>query len=121
MALTQAAVYRMLSALSGTASGNPITHMSIHSADPGTGGTSQIGTRVAVSFSAPSGSGPYSLVTSAQVQFTNIAANTTVTHVGFWDALTTGNFMGSADVTDELFSNTGTYTVTSATIQISGS
>jgi len=48
----------------------------------------------------------------------DVPGGTTVKYVGIWDAQSGGNFMGSADVTDETFANQGTYTVTSAQIDL---
>lgn len=47
----------------------------------------------------------------------DVPASTTISFVGFWN---TGGtvFYGSADVTDETFANAGTYTLTSATLDL---
>lgn len=44
----------------------------------------------------------------------DIPAGTTVTHVGFWDAASAGNFLGYKAITAETFSNAGTLTVSDA-------
>jgi hypothetical protein len=47
----------------------------------------------------------------------DVPGSTTVSFVGFWN---TGGtvFYGSADVTDEVFANAGTYTLTGATLDL---
>lgn len=49
----------------------------------------------------------------------DVPASTTISFVGFWN---TGGtvFYGSADVTDEVFANAGTYTLTAATLDLNG-
>ena len=42
----------------------------------------------------------------------DVPASTTVSWVGFWDAATAGNFLGAANVTDEVFASQGTYELT---------
>lgn len=73
--------------------GNAITHASLHSADPGTTGTSEISggapayARKAISWVA----GPSDGAITGSVTF-DVPASTATTHVGLWDALTAGNF-----------------------------
>jgi hypothetical protein len=38
--------------------------------------------------------------------------------VGFWDAVTAGNFLGAGNVTDEVFASQGTYTLSDADLSI---
>lgn len=96
----------------------PIT-ASLHTADPGNTGASEVtgGTpayaRKAITFAAASAG---SKAASTQPVF-DVPAGTTVAWVGFWDA--TPAFVGSANVTDEVFAAQGTYTLTAATIDLS--
>jgi hypothetical protein len=48
----------------------------------------------------------------------DVPTGTTVTHVGFWSAVTTGTYFGMADVTDETYGAQGTYTLTSVTASV---
>jgi len=50
----------------------------------------------------------------------NVPAGTTVKYVGFWSAEAAGTFYGFADVTDEVYGNQGTYTVTDADLDLNG-
>lgn len=86
MALTTGSVTTAVNAVTATA-----THASIHTADPGTTGTSE----------ATGGSPAYARLaltwtsgTSAQVTF-NLPAGT-YTHFGLWNAVTAGTFVGGA-------------------------
>ena len=71
----------------------------LHTADPGAAGaTAAFGdaTRKQATFSAAAADG--TITTSADINWTNVTAAGTVTHVSFWDASTAGNFLGSDDL-----------------------
>ena len=96
MRLADLAVQRMLNALdeSGGA-GVGITHSSLHTAYSSSGANEVTGgspayTREAATWAAASGR---SKATSASMVF-DVPASTTVRWVGFWDAVTAGNFLG---------------------------
>jgi len=59
-----------------------------------------------------------SQMTSSNAPVFDVAAGTTVTHVGFFSAVTAGTYFGMADVTDEVFGAQGTYTLTSITASL---
>jgi hypothetical protein len=114
---------RMLDALIGTATGNAITHASLHTADPAAtspvGGAEATGgspayARKSITFSAASAGA----VDSSNQPVFDVAGGTTVTHVGFWTAVSGGVFMASANVTDEAFGGQGTYTLTDADMDL---
>jgi len=70
----------------------------LHIGDPGAAGTtnqSALTTRSAVTFSAASGG---ALALSNTPSFT-MTATETITHVSYWDASTSGNFLWSAALT----------------------
>ena len=73
-----------------------VTHASLHSAFPGTGGANEITggapayARKAVTFAAAAGG---SRAQSGSAAF-DVPAATTIRFIGFWDALTAGNFLG---------------------------
>lgn len=70
----------------------------VHIGDPGAAGTantSALTTRSAVTFSAASGG---ALALSNTPSFT-MTATETITHVSYWDASTSGNFLWSAALT----------------------
>lgn len=103
------------------------SYISLHSANPGTTGASEITggspayARKQATWAAASG-GSKSL--SAAVQF-DVAASTSVSYFGIWDALTAGNFIGGEALRDdsgnpvtETFGGQGTYTLTTASVSI---
>jgi hypothetical protein len=70
----------------------------LHIGDPGASGTantSALTTRSAVTFSAASGG---AIALSNTPSFT-MTATETITHVSYWDAATSGNFLWSAALT----------------------
>ncbi len=87
------------------------THASLHTADPGTTGTSEVVggsyARKPLTWTAGGVDG----VVTASATF-DVAAGTTVTHAGLWTALTAGTFLDQAAVTSQTFATAGTYTVT---------
>ena len=71
----------------------------LHTADPGAAGaTAAFGdaTRQAATFSAAAADG--TITTSADVNWTNLSAAGTLTHVSFWSASSGGTFLGSDDL-----------------------
>lgn len=74
-------------------------YVKLHLGDPGASGASNAATettRKSMTFSAASGG---AITTSAGVSWTSYPAAETVSHVSFWDAATTGNFLGSKALT----------------------
>jgi hypothetical protein len=121
MALTDNGKNVMLDALAAVAS-----HISLHTADPGTTGTNEVTggspayARKAITWASASG-GSLSENTGTDPVF-DVPAGT-ITHLGIWDQLsggTTTDFFGSADITDETYGGQGTYTVTALTVTITG-
>lgn len=100
--------------------GTLVAFVSLHTADPGTGGTNEVTggspayARKSVTWSAAASG---SKAASNQPVF-DVPAGTTITHLGYWSAATSGTFYGSADITDETFANQGTYTVTSDSVTL---
>lgn len=109
-----------LYALRGSAYSVTTVYASLHTADPGDTGASEVagGTpayaRKSITFAAAAAG---AIDSSSQPVF-DVPASTTVTHVGFWDAVAAGNFLGSADVADEVFGGQGTYTLTDADLDV---
>jgi hypothetical protein len=93
--------------------GTRAAYVSLHTADPGTTGTSEVTggspayARKAASWTAGSEDG----VVTVTVTF-DVPASTTVTYVGLFDAATSGNFLDKAAVTSQNFASQGTYQVT---------
>lgn len=92
---------------------NAATYISLHSADPGTTGTSEITggayTREAVVWGTVSNSS----VTSNAPATLDVPAGTTITYWGLWSALNAGTFYyGGQLPAPETFGSNGTYSLT---------
>lgn len=99
--------------------GTVATYMSLHNGYPATSlneitGGSPAYARKAITWGSASNG---EIATSNQPVF-DVPAGETVAGVGFWSAATSGTQYGDYDVTDEVFAGQGTYTVTSATIDL---
>ena len=92
-----------------------ITHVSLHTANPGTTGTNvTTASRQPVTWSVDADG---DLTATAALNFTGGAAGGPVTYIGFWSASTGGTFRGSQILTgDTTFNAAGEYTVTGITI-----
>lgn len=98
--------------------GTLVGFVSLHTADPGTTGTSEVTggspayARKAVTWAAAATSSKSS---SAGVTFDVPLA--TITHLGYWSALSAGTFYGSRALdSNQVFATQGTYTVASGGI-----
>jgi hypothetical protein len=95
---------------------------SLHTGDPGESGTNEIAggspayARKAITWN-PAASGS---MDDSNVPVFDVPASTTVSYVGFWSLATSGVFYGSANVTDEVFTNQGTYALTDADLDLNG-
>ena len=110
MPLTDASLQSLGNHLAGL-----ITHLAIHTADPGTTGTSpSAAARQPVTWTVDADG---DLTLSAPVNFTGGAANGAATYVAGWSALTAGTFRGAWVLTgDTTFNSAGQYTVSALTI-----
>lgn len=109
MALNVAALNVEANALAGAA-----LYLALHTADPGTSGTSPAASaRVAAGWGAASNGA----ITTTNKNFTGGAANGAATWVGLWSAATAGTFYGGFALTgDTTFNSAGEFTLTSLTI-----
>lgn len=74
-------------------------YVKLHTGDPGASGASNAAsntTRQSATFGAASSG---SLVNNADVNWTSVSAAESYSHVSFWDASTSGNFLGSNALT----------------------
>lgn len=116
MPYTTYAKNAMLDRAAGTPKGfgEMALYVSAHTADPGDTGTNEVTggsyARKSITWNAPSGGS----IDSSNQPVLDIPSGTTVTHIGLFDASTSGNFVASANVTDETFGSDGTYTITDA-------
>jgi len=109
----------LLDAVGGTSFAAAATYLQLHTADPGEDGTSSVATentRQSVSFGSASGG---SMVSSATVSWTSVAATETVTHWSLWDASTAGNCLwyGALDSSASLQAG-DTFQITSLTLTL---
>jgi hypothetical protein len=101
-------------------------YASLHTADPGDSGASEVtgGTyaRKAITWNtAASGN-----LDSSNAPVFDVPAGTTITHAGYWSALTGGTFYagdlltaaGSTSAQPETFASGGTYTLSDADLEI---
>lgn len=93
------------------------TYASLHTADPGTNGTSEVTggayTREAITWAAAANG---TAASSAQLVF-DVPAGTTITHLGYWSASTSGTFYGSRALdTPQTYATAGTYTIASGNL-----
>lgn len=116
MALNTTALNIAADAVSGV-----VGFVSLHTADPGATGLNEVTggapayARKAITWAAAASGN----ADSSSAPVFDVPSATTITHVGFWSALTAGTFYGSADITDEVFAGQGTYTLSDADITIS--
>ncbi len=117
MPLTVTAHNRMLDFL-----GTQIKTASLHSADPGTTGASELTggspayARKAVTWNAAATSN----LDQANAPVFDIPGGATVAHVGYWSGDTTPVFLGSDPVTAESYAAQGTYTLSDSDISLAG-
>lgn len=95
-------------------------YASLHTADPGTTGTSEVtgGSPAYARKSITWNSAATGNLDSSNQPVFDVPGSTTVTHAGLWSAVSAGTFYGSADITDETFAGQGTYTLTDFDITI---
>ena len=110
MPLTDATLNSLGTHLSGL-----ITHLAIHTADPGSTGTSpSAAARQPVTFTVDADG---DLTITGAVNFTGGTANGPATYVAGWSAITGGTFRGAWALTgDQTFNSSGNYTVSALTI-----
>lgn len=92
---------KMLDAYAGRTNytANAAVYVQLHTGDPGSAGTDNVATettRKAVTFGSAASSGAIS--NTADIQWTNLAATETITHVSLWTASSGGTFLGSDDL-----------------------
>lgn len=91
--------------------GNAATHASLHTANPGTTGASEVSgapyARKAITWAAGAVNGNV----TATVTF-DVPSGVTVAGAGVWTAVTGGTYLDGVTVTSQAFSSQGTYTLT---------
>ena len=92
-------------------------YASLHTADPSTGGTSEVTggsyTRESISWGSASGG---TATSDADIVF-DVPGSTTITHLGYWSAVSGGTFYGSRALdTQQTYATDGTYTISSGNL-----
>ena len=119
MSISNYAENKLLDTLGGIAFSVANAYLQLHTGDPGEAGTANAATettRQAVSFgSAASGS----MVSSATVEWTNVAATETYSHWSLWDASSAGNCLWSGGLASSAAVTAGdTFQITSLTLTL---
>ena len=90
-------------------------YVKLHTGDPGASGTSNAAgntTRQAGTFGSVASGG--SISSTADVTWTNVSTSETYSHVSFWDAVSSGTFLGSNSLSASRAVLSGdTFTITS--------
>lgn len=97
----------------------PATYLSLHTADPGGTGASEVTggsyARQAITW-GPASAGSKAINEDPVFQ---VPSSTTITHFGLWSALSGGTWRGGAALpVSQAFSSPGTFTVDSVTISV---
>lgn len=87
-------------------------YASLHTADPSTGGANEVTggsyTRESISWGAASAG---TAASDASIVF-DVPGSTTITHLGYWSAVSGGTFYGSRALdTSQTYATDGTYTI----------
>lgn len=100
--------------------GLDLKQVSLHSADPGTTGANLIagGGKQAATFTAAASG---ERVLSADVNFTGLGANATVTHFGVWDTGGANFLCGNTLTGDQSANAAGEYTLKGTTTKVTAS
>lgn len=113
------------SAVNGLASS--ATYISLHTADPGTTGASEVtgGSPAYARKAATWGTAASGTRTLSTPVVFDVPAGVTITHFGLWSAATSGNFQGGDPLRDasnnpvsEAFGGQGTYTLSTASLTV---
>jgi hypothetical protein len=99
--------------------GTLVAYASLHTADPGTSGTSEVtgGSPAYARKSVGWASAASASKASNTAQVFDVPGGTTITHLGYWSASSGGTFYGSRPLdANQTFATQGTYTVASGGI-----
>lgn len=97
-----------------------IAFVSLHTDNPGTTGVNEVTggspayARKAITWNAAATSNLDNLANPTW----DVPAGMTITHIGFWSAVSGGTFYGSADIVDEIFAGQGTYTASDVDVNL---
>jgi hypothetical protein len=107
MALSNAGKDALLEGLAAAAS-----HISLHTADPSTTGANELTGGTYARQSIPWGSASAGTLSNDDAIVFDVAADRTITHIGYWSADTDGTFYGGRELDEsQTFATAGTYTM----------
>ena len=119
MSISNYAENKLLDTIGGVSFSVTTPYLQLHTGDPGEDGTANAAgetTRQSASFSAASGG---SMVTSANVTWTNVSTTETVTHWSAWDAASAGNCLWTGALTSSASLEAGdTFQITSLSLTL---
>jgi len=100
--------------------GTLVTHVSLHTADPGTAGTSEVtgGTPAYARKTATWSAAAAGIKNLSNAPVFDVPTGTTVLYVGYWGALTAGTWYGSSTITAATFTTQNTYTLDDANLEL---
>ncbi|HEX6938818.1 MAG TPA: hypothetical protein VF158_05360 [Longimicrobiales bacterium] len=102
----------MLELLDETDGTFPITHISLHTADPGVSGTDEVAGGSYARQPVTWGSAAGGVKSNSNQLVFNIPPGTTITHVGGWDAASGGTFRGGGALNaSQSYPTGGTFTI----------
>lgn len=112
MALVAAGLNAQVAGLTAVA-----VYASLHTADPSTNGANEVSggsyTRESISWGSASGG---TATSNAEIVF-DVPGSTTITHLGYWSAVSGGTFYGSRALdTNQTYATDGTYTIASGNL-----
>lgn len=93
------------------------SYASLHTAEPNASGNHEVSggsyARESISWAAASGG---TAVSDAEIVF-DVPGSTTITHLGYWSAVSGGTFYGSRALdTEQTYATDGTYTIASGNL-----
>ncbi len=102
----------MLTGFTGSA-----TYVSLHTADPSTNGANEVTGGSYSRESAAWGSPSNGAVSNGSSIVFDVPGSTTITHLGYWSASTSGTFYGSRALdANQTYATAGTYTISAGNL-----
>lgn len=102
----------MLTGFTGSA-----TYVSLHTADPSTNGANEVTGGSYSRESAAWGSPADGAVSNGSSIVFDVPGSTTITHLGYWSASTSGTFYGSRALdANQTYATAGTYTISAGNL-----
>lgn len=94
-------------------------YVKLHVGDPGADGTANPATELTRKAASFAGASAGSIVSDADITWTNISGSQDATHFTAWDNLSAGNFLFSGTITGNPYTAGDTYTLSSGSLTVS--